>query len=516
MLIYLKSLSVIEILLIVGILVFRAALSPANRAIIGPKAIALTLLTPAVALLCGNVSIFYLYLVGAVGLTSRTRSELCATYLMMLPMTPVLGQQTGAGNIYLLPLSTILAMNTGALVGLLLTSPRKLPSFATLDVAAAMLVALFMSIDIRNASTPSISVVVRTTIVFFVQLGVPYLLISRGMANRADINRLLLRFAYAGTLCAIVGLFESSRHWVLYQSFNDALHIPQQLGSATLYMRGGRLRTGGMLVDYSAAGIFLACVIVAVPGLRSNFRRGQLALLCVVLLAGLIATQSRGAWIATVVGIATIMLYRGYKLRGVGFLLAAAAAQVLLNTVVAPSSKLAETIGTSGAGAMSGEYRKQLLNGGLRQIASHPLFGQSPSQLASNMSDLIQGQHIVDFVNTHLYIALAGGLLGFVLWIMVWLTPILLAWRNRPAGGLRESDLAEMPMAIIVTSMFALIFTSIIDRNLYWPAIALGLMGPCIALRRSRIRQFPQHPIVSFVNLSGQSGSAGTPMSAAT
>ena len=498
----LKSLLFIELLLISGTLLFRAALRSENRVIIGPKVIAVTLLTPAVALLCGNAYIFYLYLVAAVALTSRTRAELCATYLMMLPMTPALAQETGTGSIYLLPVSTILAMNLGALLGFFFTSPKRLPGRPSLDIAAVTLVALFVFIDSRNASITSF---LRISIIFFVQLGVPYLVMSRGVSFRKDVDRILLRFAYAGTLCAVVAAFGTTRGWVLYQSFNQALHVPEAIGSATLYMRSGHLRTGGTMVDYTAAGIFLASVLVALPGLWAQFRRGWSTMVCVALLGGLLATQSRGAWIATGVGMATIMIYRGYLAAGVVLLAAAAAVQAAWAKLLAPNSKLAETFGTGGAGAQTAEYRRHLLASGLRQIASHPLFGQPPRQLAANMSDLTQGQHIVDFVNTHLYVAMTAGVPWFVLWLTIWIAPMVLAWRNRPVGRKRNTiDLAEIPMAIILTTMVALAFTSTIDRNLYWPAIALGLIGPCVALRRGN-RHLPAQPrLVPLTEVSGQ------------
>ena len=508
----LKSLLFIEVLLTLGVLLFRAALRTENRAIIGPKAIALTLLTPAVALMCGNAYIFYLYLVASLALTSRTRAELCATYLMMLPMTPALGQETGTGSIYLLPISAILAMNFGALIGFAFTSPKRIPGRRNLDIAAIVLVALFIFIDSRNVSVIS---VLRTSIVFFVQLGVPYLAFSRGVTTREDVNRILVRFAYAGTLCAVIAVFGATRHWVLYQSFNDALHITETLGSATLNIRGGRLRTGGTMVDYTAAGIFFASVLVVIPGLWAQFRRRWSTIVCIVLLGGLLATQSRGAWVATGIGLATVLTYRGYLARGLVLLAAAAAVQVALATIFAPTSKWAETFGTGGVGAQTEEYRRQLLSSGLRQIASHPLFGQPPRQLAANMSELTQGQHIVDFVNTHLYVALTAGVPWFGLWLMIWITPIVMAWRNRSVGKQRKTvDVAEMPMAIILTTMVALTFTSTIDRNLYWPAIALGLIGPCVALRRGN-KYLPAQPRpVRLLEVSGQAGYGEPPLSA--
>ena len=511
MLLHLKSLAYIEMLLILGILLFRTALRPTNRSIIGSKAVTLTLLTPVVALTCGNALIFYLYLMSAVAFTSRSRSELCATYLMMLPLTPALGQEIGAGGAYLLPLSTIFAMNFGALLGFSFLQRERVAWRGILDFGAVMFVVLFVYIDGRDLGLTSF---LRSSIVFVVQLGAPYIVMSRGVARREDVNRVLLRLAYAGTLCAIVALFQTTRHWVLYQSFNDALNIREALGSSTLYVRGGHLRTGGTLVDYSAAGVFLACVLVVIPGLWQQFRRAWGCVVIVALLGGLFATQSRGAWVAAGGGIAIICIYRGYITRGIGLLAVASIGQLALPEILAPTSNLAETMGAGGGSIGSTEYRKNLLDSGLRQIMAHPLLGQPPRQLASSMPEMIQGQHFVDFVNTHLYVAMAAGVPWFVVWFLIWMTPILLVWRNRPRGQARQSvDLAEMPMAMIMTAMLALTFTSTIDRNLCWPAIALGLISPCIVLRNATRGSLWQSSVAPVARLSTQANASSMPPS---
>lgn len=78
---------------------------------------------------------------------------------------------------------------------------------------------------------------------------------------------------------------------------------------------------------------------------------------------------------------------------------------------------------------------------------------------------------------------MTAGIPLFLVWCCVWLSPVFVAWRRRHMLG---ADLLEAPAAIIVPVMVALAATSIMDRNLTWPTIALGLAGPCLALSRQR------------------------------
>jgi len=255
-------------------------------------------------------------------------------------------------------------------------------------------------------------------------------------------------------------------------------------------MRGGLLRTGGTLLDYTAGGMFLACVLVILPAMQSRFRQAWILGIGAVLLAGLFVTQSRGAWVALAAGWLVCMMYRGYAGRALGLAAALALVPVAVVPLIATySNKLGESLGASGHSVGTAEYRTNLLKEGLRQISAHPMFGQTPKQLSIALSNLVQGQHMVDFVNTPLTVALIIGIPGLLAWGLLWGMAIILPWRNRAAKPSRKlNDPAEMPMAVMVVTMVALAFTSPIDRNLTWPFVALGLLGPCLALRRPSAR----------------------------
>lgn len=481
-----KTLIAIEILLIAGLFFYHWAIARDERnRVVSLKAVTLTLLTPVIGLFGGNALVFFAYLVFILAFTSRTRTELAATYVLMLPMMPFLRQDSAAGDIYLFPLSAVFAMNVGALIGFFLTTGRRTFVRPGLDLAVLALIALFTFIDGRDVSATS---VLRSAITFSLQYGVPYLVVSRGISRRSDIDLILTRLVMAGTLCSIVSAFQMLRHWVLYQSFYDYLHVATPMGSATMAMRGGLLRTGGTLVDYTAAGLFLASTILTLPYLRRRFAPARFWAVVAVVLLGLFATQLRGAWVGAAVGFVYLLAFRGSWAKAAGLAIAGVAAQLVLFVVAQNSSRLAEVVGAGGASAGTADYRRDLLRRGIEQIIQHPLVGQTPKQLTNNLSDLQQGQHIVDFVNSHLYVAMVAGLIGAVIWAAVWLAVVIPGWRHR---GLTTASVnpAEIPGVIVVCSMVALATTSLIDRNVSWSLIAMGLSGACYGYVRSEKRR---------------------------
>lgn len=480
MLYLLKTLFVIEALMVIGLVLFRWALVPKYRGVVSSKIVALALLTPVVALFSGNFYIFCGYLIVAVAFNSRSRSELAATYVFLLPLMPLLSLEVGVGGIYLFAVTTLVAMNLGALIGLVVTSKRTTLTLGRYDLGIAALVMTFVFIYNRDATLTSI---LRGFSINVLEFGGPYLLISRAIGTREDIERLLLRLCLGATLTAVTALFQARWHWVVFEAYYQSLHVPLPMLSASLSLRAGLLRTGGSIVDYGAGGLFLALIVALMPFMRPKFRPVGFWVICLISLGGLIASQSRGAWVAAIIGLLFVAAYRGLWARTALLAGGAIAAEIFI-LLFATTGRLAQIAGQTEEATGTVSYRKLLATQGVKQIQNHPLFGQSPDQLIANMPELVQGQHIVDFVNGHLFIAMAAGVPLFLIWCGIWLMPIVDAWARR-----RQADnMMEAPAVIIVTALTALIFTSIVDRNLTWATVAFGLAAPCMIIARRQLK----------------------------
>ena len=488
MLISVKVLLYLEGLLVLGLLVFRASLAPQMRGLIGSRTVFVTLATPAVALLCSNVFILDAYLACAVAFTARTRVEMCGTYLLLLPMTPALQQDLYAGGTYLIPMMTFTALNIGGLLGLLLTRGRVRRTDAAMNAGVLVLALIFMFINARDVTGTGLLRVVISTALLLVP---PYLIVSRSVADAEDVRRVLLLLCLAATLGSVIAIFGMLRRWDLYETLYGALGVDRPLTSSYLAVRGGRMRMGGPLGDYSAFGLFLAAVLVLQPSLRSAFRRNWFPVVSGLLVLGLFTTQSRGAWVALLVGYSVSLMLRRKGAVAAGWLAVAAMGYLALGALFAPSSHYADTLGTGGASMETAQYRQRLFSRGVEQVVAHPLFGQRPDQLIASLSDLVQGEHIVDFVNTHLYVAMSAGVPALIAWLAMWLVPVarLSGRRRKGAEWVQRSGILVAPAAVLVTVLVALIFTSPIDRNLFWLLIALGLATPALVPNGARRRR---------------------------
>lgn len=487
----LKVLAYLDLLLLIGLLGFRHALLPSFRPMVGGKIMALVLATPVVALVGGNNYLFHAYLICAVGFTARTRLELCCIYLLMLPLVPSLQLNLIAGGIYFLGLKTYTSMNIGALIGLLLTRGRVRRTDPLLDLSILSIVLVISFIEIRGVTATTMLRVACETVLTIVP---PYLLVSRTVTNTDDIRRVMLYLCLAAFLGSVVAIFGMLRRWDLYEPFFAALHVDQTLGSTSLAVRAGRMRMGGPFTDYTAFGLFLAVVIVSLPALRRPFSPPGFASVVAGLLIGLFTTQSRGAWVGLLVGFAVYQWLQGRRGISAAMLGGGALAYLALGAILAPASKLAETLGTGGDSAQTGHYRWVLLKKGLEQVAAYPVSGQRPVSLETNLAMLNQGQHMIDFVNTHLYIAMTTGLIGFAIWAMVWCSAAMrvVAHRRRISADVRRSGVAMLPAAIIVTTCVSLTFTSLIDRNIFWLLIATAFAVPVLVQRRVPARTHPK------------------------
>jgi hypothetical protein len=311
-----------------------------------------------------------------------------------------------------------------------------------------------------------------------------YLVLSRTIRSREDATEAMLIFSWSAMLGAVVAGFESLRGWPLYQALQYSLHVPAigQGLSATLAIRSGFLRAQGPVANPTSLGVVMAIGLLFAPGLRRYFVKPQAWAVYGMLCIGMIVSQSRGAWIAAGVGyMIRLLLQRRYGLLGIlapiGLLAWAASGSL------SGEGQLGQLLGKSGQGEFTANYRSNLLHRGLEEIGKHPT-GQTPEQLQISMDDMRQGEHIIDFVNSHLYIALVTGVAGGLLWLGLWIYPITASIRVKSSlykKGRQQMPL-ELPTAVLAACFVALLFTSPIDRNPAMVAMALGLTAAMLRI----------------------------------
>jgi O-antigen ligase len=135
-------------------------------------------------------------------------------------------------------------------------------------------------------------------------------------------------------------------------------------------------------------------------------------------------------------------------------------------------------IGTTDAGGV--EYRQQLFEASLLVMKQNPWFGGGDyiGELAA--LGMVQGEGIVDLVNTYLAVALTQGLVGLGLFAGVFASAaagLLSAWRRVGA----DSDLHRFGRALLAALAAALAIIATMSPILCVPTMYWLLAGLCVA-----------------------------------
>jgi hypothetical protein len=201
------------------------------------------------------------------------------------------------------------------------------------------------------------------------------------------------------------------------------------------------------------------------------------------------------------IGIVVFQLFRNQiaslgrmALYGVGILL-----------VVVASSSVGDRV-TSTLGINNGpDYRVSLFSRGVEEVKKYPLIGRPIGQVYYSLRDLIQGEGIVDFVNTYLYVALVSGLLGLFVFVIVLVSPMVPLWGLRSNRLIAVRD--QQQIAFVFSGLAAMIVmyavTSLGGRSQMLLSVMMALSAVIMNYRRVLMRQAAREPQPGSVRASG-------------
>lgn len=321
----------------------------------------------------------------------------------------------------------------------------------------------------------------RQVFVYFMDILLPYYVVSRTLRSLDDFRGALYGFAVGATLLSVLALIEVARYWKLYQAVLVALGLnPWEFGG---YLeRAGVLRPNVTLGNSIVLGyvimVGVGCYLYLMDSMGRGWRRYMgLA----VLVGGVIWSLSRGPW----VGLALLLLVfvlTGHKVLGRLFKAAVLGGVALLVALQLPVGRflvdLLPFMGESEAGSV--EYRADLLTQALPVVQRNLWFGSTDYLYAPELQIMYSGG-IIDIVNTYLAVVLDHGVVGLFFFAGAFvfaLVGVLRAMR-RCRTGQPESWLLGRVLLAIVLAIMVVIYTvsSIVAVAIvYW--IALGI---CVA-----------------------------------
>nr|WP_319527838.1 O-antigen ligase family protein [Pseudomonas laurentiana] len=429
---------------------------------------------------------FWVYAgIAAIALTvagQRDRNPVGLFFLLLFLIPPASAQIPGFGLInYLFDLDHIRLLALCVLLPAFFTLIRQadtLPFGRTWpDRLLAASIALTSLLYLRETTVTD---TLRQTFYLFIEVFLPYYVASRAIKKLSDFKDALLGYLLAAMVLSLIAAFEYTRHWLLYDALIDALGMQWEMSG--YLSRGGSLRasatTGqaivlGYVVSV-AIGFFLFLHVYA----RSRLQRFLGALL---LAAGLFAPLSRGPWVGAAV-IITVFIATGRGAIKRLMLLALAGALALPMLAVLPAGEkvldLLPFIGTLEKENIT--YRERLIDNSLIVIQRNPLLGSFDYRSTPEMQALVQGQGIIDIVNTYISLALKVGLIGLALFVAFFGTVLLSIRKSMRSFPDKDDEERRLGRALLATlaGILVIIFTvsSItVIPVVYWSVAGLGV-----------------------------------------
>ncbi len=479
----LKSLFYIEAMIVIGTAIFYMASTPAIRREVGILPGLVFGAMAAIGFLSPNLIVAYL----AVGLIplifGRTKLKVgivVATALFALPSLPT---NMTIGSVWLFSWTMQTTVAVGGLIAMLVAPGRlaKAPPWADASMIIVILVLIF--VDARGGAPTGY---LRGFTTYFLQFAVLVYLITRCARTPVEWRALLAALAAIGCILAVLVLYEARANWPLYSPLYYRYGFPVE---NVVKFRGGLMRAYGPLEEATALGaVLVMCFCAALAGRRA-FRSNLAYIGIVALIAiGTLAPQSRGGMI----GIAVAFVVSSFYRRGIGSVSQVGLAALLLSGIYAGTTvfgSFGAQVATSLEDASgSGDYRTELLRRGMQEFWKSPIIGDSYANVVARMQDMVQGEGMVDFVNTYLYFALFAGAIGLVLFCISFLIPMgrLVQIRQSLPPGSAEREVAGFCLAVLVSAAVMITFTSYLPRpSVMWLAaasMALIVVGP----RRAR------------------------------
>lgn len=324
----------------------------------------------------------------------------------------------------------------------------------------------------------------RYVFYLFIDVFLPYFVISRSLKNMQHFREASLSFVLAVMICALVAVFESARHWPLYQGVLGPLGLTNEYaGSFGFFIhRDGMLRATATAGQPIALGYLVAVGLGLYLFLQQSIKQRYIRWLGTVLLtAGLIASLSRGPWLGAAV---LLIIYFASGPNAIPRLAGMALVSVLAFSLIAmlPIGErvvnLLPFIGKTEAGSIEG--RQTLLEVSIRVIERHPWLGSVDYLEAPELQSMRTGLGIIDIVNSYLQIALGTGLVGLGLFVGFFAMTLFGIFRAMRFVRKKSSEERLLGRTLLATlsSILLIIFTvsSItIIPIVYWSVAGLSV-----------------------------------------
>ncbi len=293
---------------------------------------------------------------------------------------------------------------------------------------------------------------VREVFSIIVDYGIPYFVISRFLLRSEGMSWLLCGFLISAVFISLFSLIETFKAWRFIAVVFHTLNLDYDPIALIPYTRRGFVRAAGGTMFQSLSFAYFASLAMVVAFFflqRKIIRFFPFVVLSCVLLPALYYTGSKGGMLAMLIGIGVILYFRIHI--SVRFLANIASVIVIPVVLVYFVSTGFSTV--DGEGSFS--YRYQLILNSLHAISNNPILGSINFIDDPMLQASMQGEGIIDVVNSYLQIVLKYGLVGLFLYLMIFVSLIKATLKSKQVIGV---DYRDLMLALLFMTMF-FIFT---------------------------------------------------------
>ena len=351
--------------------------------------------------------------------------------------------------------------------------------FKTADKLLILFIALKVVLSFRMTSSTD---VMRQAFYAFVDIYLPYIVLSRYLITYEKLKDAIVFYIIPLFVLAAIALFESLKHWILYSPMLAHMQISE--GMLTSYLsRGGALRA----VATSGQAIPLGYLMTVAFGLYLFVRRflpGKFARLsgAIILGAGLIAPLSRGPWVGFSVLLVLFHATGKHALKKISYLILFSALGLFLLMAMPGGEKVVNLLPFIGSTEKANiDYRDKLLDNSLKVIDRNFWLGSTNYLDTPEMQEMIQGQGIIDIVNTYVAMALDYGVIGLTLFCVFFLSILLNLYYclRKTRDKHQELHLLGRVLFSVLAAILVMIFT--VSSITIIPITYWSIAGICVA-----------------------------------
>ena len=343
-----------------------------------------------------------------------------------------------------------------------------------------MLTAYMLLIVLLYLRQASVTDTFRYALYQFLDVFLPYFVISRSLKDLQSFRNSLLSLVLAIMLLALFAFFETFKRWLLYASMVEALGIQ---GAMTTYLgRDGMLRAVASAGQSIPLGFLMVVGIGLYLFLQQSFQKKLIRRFGMVLLTvGLIAPLARGPWIGAAVLLIVFISTGRNPIKRLMILALTGLLALPLIAILPGSEKVINLLPFIGATERGNiDYRQNLITNSIIVIQRNPWFGSINYLETPEMQALLTGGNIIDVVNTYIAITLQDGLVGLALFVGFFalvLIGIYRAMRSLPEKNSEEYLLGRALLATSLAILFIIFTVSSITviPIVYWSVAGLSM-----------------------------------------